>query len=53
MLSMNLIIIVAICALVAVPCGDSSPSVTPRIRPLPQAHWIAGMAYSLISAKSS
>ena len=43
----------ATCALVASPCGTRVASVTPVITPAPQAHCMAGMAYSLKSAKSA
>lgn len=43
----------ATCALVASPCGVRVLSLVPFTIPAPQAHCMAGMAYSLKSAKSS
>ena len=53
MFSQNRMSMVAAWARVAVPCGTRVDSVTPFIIPAPQAHCMAGMAYSLICAKSS
>ena len=52
-LSQNRMSMVATCARVAVPCGTSVDSVKPLMIPAPQANCMAGMAYSLIWAKSA
>ena len=48
--SINLMMIVAVSARLALPCGTSVDSVRPLMSPAPHAHCMAGFAQSLISA---